>query len=198
VVPLNPKLRAEMGPIAGGYRANTADARGAYIGQVYMRGPWVLHMLRVILRDRSGSDDLFIQALSDFVREHDGGTVTTDDFFASLTRTAPGDWGWFFDQWIYGTAIPTYTWSWESEPGGPGGNGGEGGRTVALTVRQSDVPDGFRMPVPVAIDLEDGTSHREVVWVDEAEETFRIPVPGAVRRVDFNPDRAVLAKLQRR
>jgi hypothetical protein len=195
VVPLNPNLRAEMGPIAVGYRANTADARGAYIGQVYMRGPWVLHMLRVILRDRSGSDDLFVRVLSEFVREHDGSTVTTDDFLASLTRSVPSDWQWFFDQWIYGTAIPTYAWSWSAEPGEAGGDGG--GR-VAVSVRQEDVPGGFRMPVPVAIDLEDGTSHREVVWVDEPEETFRLPVPGPVRRVTFNPDHAVLASVKRR
>lgn len=187
IVPLNPNLRQEVGPIAVGYRAATADAPGGYVAQAYLRGPWVLHMLRVMLRNLTRSDELFVKVLSDFLKAHDGKAATTEDFVASLTRTAPGDWQWFFDQWVYGTAIPTYAWDWKAERG-------DGGRHVlAVTVRQEGVPDGFRMPVPVKIDFGGGQEGQAVVLVDEREETFRLPLPARPRKVELNPDFAVLA-----
>jgi aminopeptidase N len=192
VVPFNDKLREEIGPIAVGYRASTADAPGAYTAQAYLRGPWVLHMLRVMLRNLTKSDDLFVQVLSDFLHRYDGKAATTQDFIDSLTETAPADWGWFFDQWVYDTAIPTYVWDWKAEKG-------EGGQHVlALTVRQENVPDGFRMPVPVKIDFCGDQEGQAVVLVDEREETFRLPLPARPRNVELNPDRAVLANLKRR
>lgn len=190
VAPLNDLHRERMGPIAVGTRASTARAPGAYAAQAYVRGPWVLHMLRVMLRNLTKSDELFVQVLRDFLREHDGKTATTEDFIASLTKTAPGDWQWFFDQWVYGTAIPTYAWDWKTERG-------EGGKTVlALTVRQENVPDGFRMPVPVAIDFGRGQEAQAVVLVDEREETFHIPLPAEPKKVQLNPDHAVLAQMK--
>ena len=192
VVPLNDKLREEIGPIAVGQRAATADAPGAYVAQAYLRGPWVLHMLRVMLRNLTKSDDLFVKVLTDFLHRYDGKAATTRDFIDSLTATAPGEWDWFFDQWVYGTAIPTYAWDWKAEKG-------EGGRHVlALTVRQENVPDGFRMPVPVKIDFGGGQEGQAVVLVDEREETFRLPLPARPRDVELNPDRAVLANVKKR
>ena len=190
IVPLNPKLREEIGPIAVGYRANTADAPGAYVAQAYLRGPWVLHMLRVMLRNLTKSDDLFVKVLSDFAHQYDGKAATTEDFIASLTRTAPGEWQWFFDQWVYGTAIPTYAWDWKAE------KADDGRDVLAITVHQENVPDGFRMPVPVKIDFGKGEEGQAVVLVDEREETFRIPLPAKPRKVELNPERAVLANLK--
>lgn len=190
IVPLNPKLREKMGPIAVGQRASTADAPGAYVAQAYLRGPWVLHMLRVMLRNLTKSDDLFVEVLSDFLHEHDGRAATTGDFVASLTRTAPGEWQWFFDQWVYGTAIPTYAWDWKAE------KADDGRDVLAITVRQENVPDGFRMPVPVKIDFGRGQEGQAVVLIDEPEETFRLPLPAKPRKVELNPDYAVLANMK--
>jgi len=188
--PLNPNERAKMGPIALGYRAQAGQVPGAYFIQTYQKGSLVLHMLRVMLRNLTKSDDLFVKVLAEFLREYDGKAASTDEFIASLTKTAPGDWQWFFDQWVYGTAIPTYAWSWRTEPG-------EGGKSVlALTVRQENVPDGFRMPVPVAIDFGGGKGGQAVVLVDEREETFRIPLPAAPKKVQLNPGHAVLAQMR--
>jgi hypothetical protein len=190
LAPLNPNERAKMGPIALGYRAQAGQVPGAYFVQTYQKGSLVLHMLRVMLRNLTKSDDLFVKVLSDFLREYDGGSASTEEFIASLTKTAPGDWQWFFDQWVYGTAIPTYAWNWKTEPG-------EGGKSVlAITVRQENVPDGFRMPVPVAIDFGGGQVGQAVVLVDERQETFRLPLPAAPKKVQLNPDHAVLAQMR--
>jgi aminopeptidase N len=147
-------------------------------------------MLRVMLRNLTKSDDLFVKVLADFLHAYDGKAASTEDFIASLTRTAPADWQWFFDEWVYGTAIPTYAWAWKAERG-------DGGQDVlALTVRQENVPDGFRMPVPVRIDFGGGKAGQAVVLVDEREETFRLPLPAKPKKVELNPDFAVLATLK--
>ncbi|MFW6175804.1 MAG: M1 family metallopeptidase [Acidobacteriota bacterium] len=191
IVPLNPNLREQVGPIAVGYRAATADAPGGYAAQAYLRGPWVLHMLRVMLRNLTKSDEMFVKVLSDFLERYDGKAATTQDFIDSLTDTAPGDWQWFFDQWVYGTAIPTYSWDWDVE------RGEEGQDVLALTVRQEGVPEGFRMPVPVKVNFGRGQEGQAVVLIDEPEETFRLPMPARPRNVELNPDHAVLAKVDR-
>ena len=193
VAPLNENQRARMGPIALGHRAVTSEARGAYFAQAYMKGAMVLHMLRVMLRNLTKSDELFVRVLSEFLAEHDGRSASTEDFARTLARVAPGDWSWFFDQWVYGTAIPTYSWSHEVTRS----PGGEEPYLLRLTVRQSNVPRGFRMPVPVALDFGRQGEAQAVVLVHDDEETFEIPLPAEPEDVQLNPDHAVLAQMNR-
>ncbi|HEV8630308.1 MAG TPA: M1 family aminopeptidase [Thermoanaerobaculia bacterium] len=188
LLPLNDSQRAKLGPIAVGWRASTADAPGGYFAQAYDRGAWVLHMLRVLLREKSGNDDTFVRLLRTFVAEHRGKAASSEDFVATLGRVAPADWRWFFDQWVYGTAIPTYQWRYEVSQR-------DGKPLLVLEVRQSGVPAGFRMPLPVDFG---GDRHGQVVvLVDEPEERFEIPLPAQPRRVELAPGHAVLARLDK-
>ena len=191
LTPLNPNERAKMGPIGVGYRAYSEVTPGAYFAQTYQKGALVLHMLRVMLRNLTKSDDLFVKVLSDFLHEHDGGAASTEDFIATLTSNAPGHWTWFFDQWVYGTAIPTYRWDWKAVRGGDP----KRPYVLQLTVRQENVPDGFRMPVPIRIDFGRAGSGQAVVLVDKPEETFQLPLPAQPKDVELNPRHAVLANM---
>ncbi len=182
-----------IGPIGHGWRANTGELPTAYGSQVYGRGALVLHMLRGMLRDATGSDEAFLDVLRDFLRTHRGGVASTRDFEAALTRRAPGDWSWFFDEWVRGTAIPTYRWSYEIA----GSPNAEGKYVATLKVRQSDVPDGFKMSVPVAVEFADGRTERQRMMVDEAEEMFSLAFPARPKGVTFNPESEVLAKMRR-
>ncbi|HSG38799.1 MAG TPA: M1 family aminopeptidase, partial [Thermoanaerobaculia bacterium] len=85
-----------IGPIGHGWRANTGELPWAYSSQVYTKGALVLHMLRGMLRDATGSDQAFVDVLGDFLRAHQGGVASTRDFEAALARRVPGDWSWFF------------------------------------------------------------------------------------------------------
>jgi hypothetical protein len=190
VVPLNPQQRAEMGPIGLGYRASSADVQSGYFAQTYEKGALVLHMLRTMLGNATKSDDLFVKVLRTFLHEYKGKSASTEDFIHTLGEVAPGHWQWFFDQWVYGTDIPTYAWDWKVEKG-PGGK-----PVLALTVKQSGVHDGFRMPVPVRIDFGGDQHGTAVVLVDKPEETFHFPLPARPKDVTFDPDHAVLAKLK--
>ncbi len=180
------------GPIGVGRRAATGDIPGGYQVQIYRKGAVVLHMLRTLLHSLTKSDDVFIKTLQTFVADFQGGDPSTQDFVDTLTKVAPGDWQWFFDQWVFGTDIPTYSWRHEvvKDPSG------RAPFAVQLTVEQRGVADGFRMPVPVKLDFGKGKTAQVVVLVDEPIETFSIPVPQKPRKVEFNAGRAVLARIK--
>ncbi len=176
------------GPIGHGWRADTGELPTAYSSQVYGKGALVLHMLRGMLRDQTGSDQAFLDVLRDFLHTYRGQAPSTADFEAVLARHVPGDWSWFFDEWVNGMGIPTYRWSYDVAPGAGGG-------TVAtLKVRQSDVPAGFRMSVPVAIEYPDGRTERRRVMVDQPEESIPLNLPERPKSLTFNPGSEVLSK----
>jgi aminopeptidase N len=190
---LNRAHGERIGPIGHGWRANTGELPWAYNSQVYTKGALVLHMLRGMLRDATGSDQAFIDVLRDVLRTHRGGVASTRDFEAALARRVPGDWSWFFDAWVNGTAIPAYRWSYSlaSSPDGAG-------KYVAtLKVRQTDVPEGFKMSVPVAAELPGGRIERQRVMVDKAEETFTLSFAEKPKNLVFNPDDEVLSKTKK-
>lgn len=181
-----------IGPIAHGWRANTGEVPSAYGSLVYGKGALVLHMLRGLLRDATGSDLAFVDVLRDLQKTHEGGVASTADLAAAATRRAPGDWSWFFEQWVERAEIPTWRWSYILQ-----------GNSAILKVRQSDVPEGFRMPVPVRVEMADGTVAERSVLMDGPEKTFELSFgteegKGATpRALVFNPDFAVLAKMHR-
>ena len=178
------------GPIGHGWRADTGELPTAYGSQVYGKGALVLHMLRGMLRDQTGSDQAFIDTLRDFVHTYQGKAPSTGDFEAVLARHAPGDWSWFFDEWVNGMAIPTYRSSYDVASSPDAG----GKYVVTLKVRQSDVPAGFKMSVPVAVQLADGSTERRRVMVDQPEQSFPLAFSARPKSLTFNPDSEVLAK----
>jgi hypothetical protein len=182
-----------IGPIGHGWRANTGEVPIAYLSQVYTKGALVLHMLRSLLNDMTRNDQVFIGVLRDFVRTHRGGHASTRDFEAALANRVPAEWSWFFDQWVYANAIPTYRW--RSDIAAAPNDKGQ--YTVALTVRQSDVPPGFKMPVPVTVEFPGGKTGRLRVLVDEPEETFTLSFPEKPKGLTFNPDSEVLSRTKR-
>jgi len=101
--------------------------------------------------------------------------------------------GWFFDQWVYGTAVPTYRFAWKVE------TLVDGQRQLQLRVRQSVEPDvPFRMIVPVRINIGDDRFVVVKVLVDKPYEEFAFNLSGGLNPEDviFNPRNAVLAEIE--
>jgi hypothetical protein len=95
---------------------------------------------------------------------------------------------WFFDEWVYGTAIPTYTFSWTAQRD-------SAGVQAHLRVRQSDVPRGFGMYVPVLIKFAEGEALiRMLVHGDTTEATIRLPAEPVA--MELNPLESVLADVK--
>lgn len=181
------KKREKMGPIGLGYRASVAEVPMGYQIQVYHKGPLVLHMIRMMMSDASGSDRLFRDVLSEFLHTYKGKNASTADFRRLIEKRTKKDWTWFFDQWVHGTAIPTYSWNYKET----------GENKITVKVKQGNVPDGFKMPVPLKIIYKDGSRARFVLPVNKKENTFDFSLPKRIKKIVFNPGQAVLAKVRR-
>src|SRR5207247_9764370 len=105
-------------------------------------------MLRDWMRDLSTmKEDRFLETMRDFYQSYRGKPATTDDFRGVVERHAGVPMDWFFDEWVKGTAIPTYQVAWTSQPAG-------GGKyTIRLRVTQEHVQSDFERFVLVSADL---------------------------------------------
>jgi hypothetical protein len=181
------------GPLTLGHRLSSTETPVDYSMLAYEKGAYVLHMLRMAMYDWStGSDEPWRVMMRDFVASHAGGAATTESFRRIVEKHFGEDMGWFFDQWVYGTAVPTYRYGWKVE------TAIDGQRTLRLRVRQGVEPDvPFRMFVPVRVELGDDRFVVLRVLVDEAYEEFRFDLPGGLtpERVILNPRNAVLAQV---
>lgn len=72
---------------------------------------------------------------------------------AHMNATRDGKMNWFFDQWVYGTDIPSYDSKIKVVP--------EGGKyRITGTVRQTGIPNDFKVILPLYADLGNGRSLR--------------------------------------
>jgi hypothetical protein len=98
---------------------------------------------------------------------------------------------WFFDQWVYGTAIPTYQYAYQVEVKP------DGRYDLNLRVDQLNVPENFRMPVVLSVVLEDGRSMRMRVVVSGKSRQYKIPnLPGKPEEIIFNEFESVLCEVE--
>jgi peptidase M1-like protein len=186
---LKPDQRADLGPVAAGYRASTSRVPIGYEMQCYEKGALVLHTIRTVLSSMSRERDLFRETLGDFLKAYQGGDASTPDFKRFLDERVPFAWGPFFETYVYGTEIPTFAWRWSFD-----GQGHEGALNV--TVNVSHAADGFVVPVPLAIEFKSGKTVYTFVQLDGPTKTFRIPAPEKPVRVTLNPNDAILARIE--
>jgi hypothetical protein len=140
----------ELGPIWLGRRLNSLAQPSGY-NLIYSKGAYVLHMLRMMLFDfQTKSDEKFIAMMTDWVNKFSGRIATTRDFKELVSLHFGRNMDWFFKQWVYGTSLPVYFWSFKVEPGV------NGAQVLKLRVRQEGVPPDFRMPLPFMINFDQG------------------------------------------
>ena len=180
-----------IGPIDAGHRAATIDLPSGYYIQAYEKGAMVLHMIRVLLRNSTRSEDAFRDVIRTFLNTYRGKNPTTSDFQTVLESKTKSDWGWFFDQWIDHSYIPRYEWSWDL-----GTKNDDGTYPLTVKIRQSGVPDNFRMIVPLAIDYKNGKRTQMILPIDKSENTFTFDVGQKPEELVLNPDWSVLAEVK--
>jgi len=183
--------RDKAGPIWLGPRVVRRNAEEDYQTIVYEKGAWVIHMLRALMLNLDDMNESAFEALlSDLYQSYQGGTLSTDQFEELVTAHTRTDMSWFFDQWVYGTAMPTYKWAWDGEEV-------EDGYRVNIRVKQEDVPDDFVMAVPVFLDFGDDGWARVRVAVSGPLTEFELPLlPQEPERIVFNDLDAVLADVK--
>src|SRR5216684_4244899 len=149
----------DAGPLTMGYR--TSNSRTGFDTTrrlIYPKGAYVLHMIRMMMHDNRTGDQHFKELMQDFVKTYSGKAATTEDFKAMVEKHMTPEMDlegnhrmdWFFNEYVYGTAIPAYKLD-SSFDTGP-----DGDFQLALKLSQSNVDDKFRMLVPVYLEMGDG------------------------------------------
>jgi aminopeptidase N len=145
----------EAGPITDGLRLSTWRNRAAAQAMIYSKGAYVLHMLRMMLRNPESDDPdgRFIALMKDFVQASADRNPSTRDFQRAVERhmtpeldaAGDGKMDWFFGQWVEGTEIPRFVANLNVEPAG-----GDRYR-ITGSVSQSEVSPDFRSIVPIYV-----------------------------------------------
>ncbi|MCH8836800.1 MAG: hypothetical protein IIA60_03235 [Candidatus Marinimicrobia bacterium] len=172
----------EAGPIWLGYRTSSTTTRGDYDLIIYKKGAWVLHMLRNMLIDlETMNEDRFLNLIKDFYTTYRDKQASTYDFQKIVEKHFGMDMEWFFKQWIYGTDIPTYEFAYKSE------KTKEGKYIVTCKVKQLDVPDDFRMIVPLHIEFSQGQFVKLKIFVQGSLSEITLPLlPSKPKKIIFN------------
>lgn len=186
-------MGSRAGPIILGIRLSSTKSSD-YSNLVYRKGAYAFQMIRYMLHDyKTGSDDAFAAFLKDIVDTFQGKVITTQGLQSLLEKHAGAEMGWFFDQWVYGTGIPEYTFSYDSEITE------DDKHAVVCHVKQENVPDDFQMPVPITVLFEDDRYIHLKLWIDQPEADIDLPrLPFEPKKIVFNTYDAVLCKVKYR
>jgi aminopeptidase N len=138
----------------------------------------------------TNDDAAFMAMMQDFYLSHRGGLVSTDDLQAAAEQHLGSGMDWFFDQWVRGTAIPTYEFAHRAE------SAADGGFEVHFRVTQRDVPETFLMIVPIAIELDDGSTQWFRIMVRDGVTEGVLPVALEPKKVTLNAGQGVLAEVK--
>jgi len=178
-------------PIGLGWRVAQTDDPSDYSLVIYQKGAWVLHMLRNLMLDlRTMREDAFTATMQDFYQQYRGRRASTQDFQRVVERHTGLPMSWFFDQWVDGTAIPTYILSWHADPPQ------DGHYLLRVRVRQEGVPKNFVMPVPLKIEFADGGQAFVRVNVTGSATEGTLSLPAEPTRLELNPLESVLADVK--
>jgi hypothetical protein len=182
---------SKVGPVWLGFRLNSSKSQD-YADLIYEKGAYVLYMLRNLMMDYdNNNDDRFFKMMADFVETYRGHNVSTADFQAIVEKHMEEKMDWFFDQWVYGTEIPTYDFSYtvDETP--------EGKYVVKCQVTQENVSKDFKMWVPVLLDFGGDQYAALRLLVDKPENKFELPkAPLKPKKVTLNPWFAVLCEVK--
>jgi aminopeptidase N len=152
-----------------------------YVGNVYDKAGWVIHMLREEM-----GDEAFFRALKHYLETNRLQNVVSADLAKAIEESSSRNVDQFFDQWIYGAGAPRFAVR---------SNYDDAGKKVSISVKQTQKIEEhvglFRVPIEVSIT----TSSGEKVFpieVSKADETFSFPVDGPPLMVLFDKGDKIL------
>jgi len=190
----------DVGPLTMGRRLSSPKAGWNIYGDlVYPKGAYILHMIRMMMWTTKEGDERFKATMHDFVDSYRLQTATTEDFKAIVEKHMSPQMDldgnhkmdWFFNQYVYGTDLPTYHFEGDVVPNGSGAS-------LHYKLTQSGVSPDFKMLVPIYLEFADGKIIRlgavHMTGPKTEEQTVNLPnLPGQVKRVSINYYYDVLA-----
>jgi aminopeptidase N len=178
-----------------GYFSGTVYAPEAFINDyrvyatVYLKGSWVLHMLRGVM-----GDELFFKTLREYYDRFKYSNANTEQFVTVAEEIYGQPLDWFFDEWVYkGTGRPKYEYSWRFENFQDQPN--SGAYTVRLQLKQVQTDyDVYKMPIRVTIITEAG-DREFTVFNDTKEQSFLLTVDSKPKEIKLDRDGWILKKV---
>ncbi|MEN8202456.1 MAG: M1 family aminopeptidase [Bacteroidota bacterium] len=148
----------------------------------YCKAAAVVQMLRFEINN----DEIFWQALRNYLDEFRDSTAITDDLNRVINETTGEDYNWFFEQWIFGQGYPAYSGNWYQK-----------NDTLTLIINQSASSPRhtplFRMKMPYRIEYDGGDTLIHLVQTQNSQE-FNIAMAHDVFNVEIDPHNEVLNK----
>lgn len=184
--------RKTAGAVALGLRTGNYKEPDHYDILVYEKGALVLHMLRQLFLDlETMREDRFADMMKEYYATYVNKDPATADFKRIVESHAGVDMTWFFDQWVYGADIPTYSFTYtvvaDTAPGEYKTN---------LHIEQTDVPDDFKMYVPLEIEYDSGQKQYVRLMVDRPVIEMSLLLPSKPKKLRLNPFLSVLADVK--
>lgn len=189
----------EAGPVTLGIRLTSSKFPGAYEPVLYGRGTWLIHMMRCMLRQASGSRDdaLFFSALKALLAQSPNHKISTHDLQLAFEKVLPPklryegkpSLEWFFDSWVNGASIPQFTLDsvHVSEIGAKA--------RVRGVVRQAHADSRMVSAVPIyAVDTQGNSKFLTFVWADDQENSFTLTAPAGTKNVVLDPEGTILRR----
>lgn len=177
-----------VGPVTQGYRLNSAKTGNVARSMIYPKGAFILHMIRMMMFDaRSGTRDKRFQAMmKDFVTTNYNKDISTNDLKLAVEKHITpemdidknGKMDWFFDEWVYGTEMPSYKLTYSI--------GMKDGKSVLNgKLTQSGVSDKFVMVVPIYLDFGSGPGYMGSATIagNQSVDLTDIPLPQKPKKV---------------
>ena len=171
------------GPIVLGERLESSQSPAAWNRITYGKGAWIMHMLRSLM-----GQERFVAMLGELRQRYEWKTISTDEFRRLAAEFLPSKspdpkLEVFFEQWVYGTGVPTLKLSYAVHGRPPAVK-------LAGSVAQSDVDSEFTVQVPVEIEC-GGTRRVEWVRTSNSPVDFTIALKDAPTRVVLDTSRVL-------
>src|SRR6266850_1868217 len=190
-----------LGPIWLGRRIRSSETNGSsYQNLIYSKGGYVLQMLRSQLTDPRNPDPehLFKEMMQDYCKTFDNKPASTEDFKAivekHMTRSMDLDGNhkmdWFFNQYVYGTGIPQYSFHVAVE------GTADGKSHLKGEITRAGVPETWKDVVPLYAHLGDKALRLGVLSVTHPREPIDVVIGGKIDRVSINDYEDLLAEVR--
>jgi hypothetical protein len=158
-------------------------------------------MLHEMLRDPAAKDPdaRFNAALKQLSRDLDGKTMSNRDVQTAFEKNLPAELryegrnslDWFFDSWVNGSAVPSFSLKSVRS------TSRKGAVTFTGIIVESDAPERLITSLPIYGESQDPDKapvYLGRIFADEPETSFTITAPPGTRKLLLDPYRTVLRK----
>lgn len=196
----------DAGPVTLGFRLSSSQFPTAYEPVCYGRGTWLLHMMRTMMRDAQSrnsapqkmADEPFVRALRKLRKDYGDESVSTVELMRVFeSELPPSLWyeghkslDWFYEGWVNGSSIPTFTiHDVKFEDRGKGKIA-----TASGTLMQEQAPDTLVTSVPIYASVGGRNIFLKRIFAEGEQTSFRISVPAGTRKLVVDPEQTLLSR----